>query len=128
MQEIYLRYSILFYTFVLNGWYFATYGVLIPYYSLETGLDETYFSFTFLVRSIAFICSALLIKKLILHYSTNSIITFSLAFVVVSLFMCSLSISSLNMSVMLFVSGFCYNIINVLSLSIIRHLFKGQRP
>lgn len=41
MKELYWRYFALLYVHFINGWYFSSYGVLIPYYSLATGRDET---------------------------------------------------------------------------------------
>lgn len=103
MRRVTVIYLILLWIFFVTGLYVASYGVLIPYYSSASAQDQTEYSFTFLVRALAFICGSVSIKYLLRRFSAQSIMINYCGIVGVSLFLCSLSYSSLNLGVMLFI-------------------------
>jgi MFS family permease len=128
MEQHKIRYGILLYLIFLTGWYLNSYGVLIPYYSEASGNDETFYSFLFVVRSIAYTLGSIAVKYVSHRFNTHAIFMLFTSVITVTLFLCSLSINSLNLTVMLFTSGFCIMSSNVLSFSLSVKLFFGSQP
>jgi hypothetical protein len=119
----YIAYSFMLYIFFLTGIYLSSFGVLIPYYSSASGNDETYFSFIFISRSIAYVVGAIAIKYLIGKFTTSSIFVTQLAIISISLFLCSLSVTAFNLTAMIFLSGACLMAANVIGFSLTGKLF-----
>jgi hypothetical protein len=75
-----------------NGCFVSSFGPLIPHYSSATGLDETDFSYLFMVRSIANILGGLLVKIFLKKFQLQSLILGYLSIIIVSLFCATLSL------------------------------------
>lgn len=52
------------------GWYDTSFGAIIPYFSNATGMDETDYSYLFMVKTSSNIISGFIIKYLIKRVST----------------------------------------------------------
>jgi fucose permease len=128
MEQHHRIFIILIYLFIIGGWYGASLGVLIPYFSEASGHDETYFSFLFIVRSIAYALGSIAVKYLVHSLSTQKLLITYLAISSVSIFIYSLSLHTANLSIMIFISGFCIMGCNIQCFTIVIKLFEKDKP
>jgi MFS family permease len=112
----------------LTGIYLSSYGLLIPLYSQATGHDETYYSFLFMVRSAAYISGSIAIKYLIRHFTMHSLFVGQLALITISMYLCTLSYSLTNLTIMYFISGSALMATNVLAFSTTAQIFQNHHP
>lgn len=128
MQRPLRIYRILLLSMFLTGWYLNSYGLLIPYYTLASGHDQTHFSFVFIVRSLAYVSGSLTVKCLCKRVSTHILFVAYAIATAIALYLCCRSIAFVNLGVTLFVSAFCIMSMNVLTYSLTVELFHGKGP
>ena len=107
MQQQKKQFAVLSYTIFVTGLYLNSYGVLIPFYSSASQHDETFYSFLFIVRSIAYISGSILVKYLACTINTQMLYKGIFITMGISLFICSLSFNPVNLALMLYISGVC---------------------
>jgi hypothetical protein len=76
----------------LSAWYDTCFGSIIPYFSAATGIDETGYSYLFMVRSAANILGGFVVKFLIKRISTQTLAIAYMLAVLVSLCLSTLSL------------------------------------
>jgi MFS family permease len=86
----------------LCAWYETCFGPIIPYYSAATGLDETEYSYLFMVKSIANIVGGVILSIIILKLSTQKLLIVCMLTSMASLILSSLSLTTVNLSITLF--------------------------
>lgn len=128
IRRVVIVYGILAWTLFVSGLYIASFGVIIPYYSRASGLDETEYSFTFLVRALAYVLGSVSVKFILSRIPTQKAMLFLCGIISVALFLCSLSISPLNLTIMLFLSGFAIISTNIIVFGQTIKLFEHEQP
>ncbi len=128
MHNRHYAFCTLSYLGFLNGWYVSSFGPLIPYFTEATGLDETHYSYLFMVRSIANIVGGILIKYIIKKLKTNVLTYGTLGTVILCLFLASLSLTTFNLSINLFLTSVALVCIVIITYSVIFSLFQNDNP
>jgi hypothetical protein len=116
MSTQYIHYCSIYFM-LLAGFYVASYGPLIPFYSEAAQQDQTYFSFIFLVRSIANILGGVVIKYLLKTFRIKAVIIGMSVVMGISLIICSLSISIINLVITLFLSSINFVMMSIIVIS-----------
>lgn len=114
------------YSFVLYGSIITGMGPIIPYFAAATGHAETSFSYIFFVRALGYLVGGSLIKVLAQHYSTHTILMGIELIGGLSLIGSSLSLSTINLAICMFISAACCCMINVVSNMCILKLYAGD--
>ena len=82
----------------------------------------------FIVRSCAFIFGSFSVQYFVRYYSTQTMYIIYTCIISVSLFLCSLSLSWINLTIMLFLSGFSFISWSVIGISLVIKLFEKNKP
>ena len=82
----------------------------------------------FVIRSLAYAIGSISIKYFVRYYSTQTLFLVNYAALAISLFLCSLSISVVNITTMLFIASFTILSLTVMSFGIILTLYEKDRP
>ena len=110
----------------LNGCFVASYGPLIPLYSEATKLDETEYSYLFIVRSASNVVGGIIIKHLLKRFSAQANALGLIAMIVFGMITSTFSLSTLNLSVSLFIASLGLISTCVIFYAVIFQLFKNE--
>ena len=82
----------------------------------------------FIVRSAAYVSGSIAVPYFAARYSTQTLFIAYFLLISSSLFICSLSVHTLNLALTLFVSGFCFIGQNILTFSLTIKIFRNNNP
>jgi fucose permease len=122
------QYAALIFMAFLNGWFVSCVGPLIPHFAKATNTEETDYAYLFMVRSIANVLGGILVKYLLNQLKVTPLMYIYLSVVVACLFISTLSLSTLNISITLFASSICLVGTAVITFGVTIKLFVTDRP
>lgn len=86
----------------LSAWYETCFGPIIPYYSAATGIDETDYSYLFMVKSAANLVAGIVLSFIIDKLSTQKLFIICMLTSMVSLTLSTFSLTTLNLTMTIF--------------------------
>jgi predicted MFS family arabinose efflux permease len=98
----YQHFGLIVFMDFLCAWYDTCFGPIIPYYSAATGIDETDYSYLFMVKSAANIFGSILLSVIIEKLSTQKLLILYLLIATAALILSSLSLTTVNLSLTIF--------------------------
>jgi predicted MFS family arabinose efflux permease len=113
---------------VLNAWYYTCFGPVIPYYSAATGLDETHYSYLFLIKTVATVLGGYLAKYLIKRVPTQPLIIIYMILAIISLCASTFSLSTINLGITLFIATFATVGPALIGFNVTLKLFLDDEP
>lgn len=109
----------------LNGCFVASYGPLIPLFSEVTKLDETDYAYLFMVRSASNVFGGIVIKHLLKRYSAQTNALGLLALIIFGMFTSTFSLSTLNLTISLFITSFGLICTCVILYAVVFQIYKN---
>lgn len=122
------KFAILVISNMLGAWYYTCLGPLIPFYSAATGLDQTHFSYLFLVKTFAILVGGQISRFLARRITTQHLALIYFLVAMITIPISTFSLSTLSLSITLFVATLASSGIFVISLYATIKLFMEDQP
>jgi hypothetical protein len=111
---------------ILCAWYDTCFGPVIPFFSEATGIDETNYSYLFLVRFITDILGGLLIKELLQRFSSQKLAIIYMLIFAASLTATTFSLSTISLIITVSIATATFVGLLVIALNVTTKIFLDE--
>jgi hypothetical protein len=120
------KFSLLVLANMLGAWYYACLGPLIPYYSAATGLDETHFSYLFIIKTFAILCGGQIARVILKRLAIQNVALIYMSVALVTISISAFARSTFTLSITLFIATLSSSGIFLSALYVTIEMFKDD--